>query len=160
MVADTPHQLNPYYGCPTYPQTSCGTSDMYMNFMNYTDDACMSMFTVDQKKRMMAALEGPRLGLTESVGCALLTPTLPFGHEAISLYPNPATNCIHIDFDAEIPGDIDVEMTNAQGQVLYHIIESSRNFRSINATDLPNGVYFISFRAAKQTITKKVMVAR
>ncbi len=158
FVADTPPQENPYYGCPSYPQTSCGSSDMYMNFMNYSDDACMAMFSSGQKERMLTALAGPRFGLTESVGCALLNPVLPFGHDAISLYPNPATNCIHIDFDAEIPGDIDVEMVNSLGQVIYRNIESSRNFRAIDAANLTNGIYYISFRAAKQTITKKILI--
>jgi len=159
-VADTPPQAEPYFGCPSYPSNSCGSSDMYMNFMNYTDDVCMAMFTKGQKERMMATLAGPRNGLTESVGCALLSPTLPFSSEAINLYPNPVTNCIHIDFNAEIPGNIDVEMVNAQGQVLYKIIESSRNFRSIDASALPNGIYYVSFRAAKQIFTKKVMVIK
>ncbi len=160
FVEDTPIQAEPFFGCPSYPQGTCGISEMYMNFMNYTDDACMAMFTHGQKARMLSVLNGPRSGLTESVGCALLDPPLPFGEDAIGLYPNPATNCIHIDFNAEIPGDIDVEMVNAAGQVLYRNIESSRNFRSIDAINLSNGIYFISFRAAKQTITKKIMIAK
>jgi pregnancy-associated plasma protein-A/type IX secretion system substrate protein len=160
FVADTPRQEDPYFGCPSYPQYSCGSSDMFMNFMNYSDDACMAMFTIGQKERMLATLAGSRLGLTESVGCAFLSQPLPFGPDAILLYPNPATNCIHIDFKASIPGDIDVEMVNSLGQVLYHNIENSRNFRSIDAINLANGVYYISFRAAKQTITKKVLIAK
>ncbi len=160
FVSDTPKQEEPYYGCPSYPQISCGGSDIYMNFMNYTDDACMAMFTLGQKERMLATLAGPRLGLTESVGCAFLNPTLPFASEAIEIYPNPATNCIHIDFDAEVPGDVEVIMSNAQGQIIYQITEGSRNFRSIDASRLSNGIYFVSFYAAKQTITKKVMIAK
>ncbi len=160
FISDTPSQDAPYYGCPSYPQISCGSSDMYMNFMNYSDDVCMALFTAGQKERMLAALAGPRAGLTESVGCALLDPIVPFGRDAISLYPNPAENCIHIDFDADIPGDIQVQMLDAAGQEIYYTIESSRNFRPIDATNLPNGIYFVSFRAAKQTITKKIMVLK
>jgi hypothetical protein len=59
-----------------------------------------------------------------------------------------------------IPGDIDIEMVNTLGQVLYRNIENSRNFRSIDAINLANGIYYISFRAAKQTITKKIMIAK
>ncbi len=158
FVDDTPRQASPYFGCPSYPQMSCGSSDMYMNFMNYSDDACMSMFTQGQKERMLATLAGPRAGLKESVGCALLNAPQPFSDEAILVYPNPAVNCLHIDFNAEIPGDIDVEMYNSLGQVVYHIVESSRNFRSIDTSKFANGIYFVSFRAAKQTITKTVMV--
>lgn len=159
-VLDTPMQEKPHLGCPVYPSISCGNSDMYMNFMNYADDACLAMFTQGQKDRMLATLNGPRAGLLESVGCAYLEPVVPFDQDAFTLYPNPATNCIHIDFNADIPGDVDVEMVNASGQVVYRNLESSRNFRSIDAANLANGIYFVSFRAAKQTFTKKVMIMK
>ncbi|MFT5167122.1 MAG: hypothetical protein ACI8P3_002359 [Saprospiraceae bacterium] len=160
FIDDTPRQDGPYFGCPVYPQLSCGSSDMFMNFMNYSDDACMALFTIGQKEQMLATLSGSRFGLTESVGCSFLSQPVPFGQDAILLYPNPATNCIHIDFNAVIPGDIDIEMVNTLGQVLYRNIENSRNFRSIDAINLANGIYYISFRAAKQTITKKIMIAK
>lgn len=159
-IDDTPAQAQPYYGCPTYPQRSCGSSDIYMNFMNYTDDACMTLFTQGQKARMLAILDGPRIGLTTSVGCALLPSTQPFSDKAIFLYPNPVVNCLHINFDAEISGDVDVKMTDALGRIVYQNLESSRNFRSIDTSRLNGGVYFLSFRAGKQTFTKKILVAQ
>ena len=56
-VADTPIQEGPNYGCVSYPHKSCGnqsSGDMFVNFMDYTDDACMNMFTKGQKARMQA----------------------------------------------------------------------------------------------------------
>ena len=158
-VDDTPTQQEPYYGCPSYPQSSCGTSDMFMNYMNYVDDICMSMFSEGQKMRMMAALDGPRKGLTESVGCALLTQDLPFGDDAITIYPNPARQCIHIDFNATIEGEVIVELKDAVGKLIFRDVESARAFRSIDATALSNGIYFVTFEAGKRLITKKVLVA-
>lgn len=72
-VNDTPTQEGPNYGCPTFPKPSCGnTSDMFMNYMDYTDDACMNLFTQAQKTRMRAVLSttGFRAGLLTSPGCA------------------------------------------------------------------------------------------
>jgi Pregnancy-associated plasma protein-A/Secretion system C-terminal sorting domain/Bacterial pre-peptidase C-terminal domain/Fibronectin type III domain len=72
QVTDTPNQADENYGCPTYPNASCSnTSDMYMNYMDYTDDACMYMFSTGQKTRMRAlfAAGGARVGLTTSQGC-------------------------------------------------------------------------------------------
>jgi hypothetical protein len=160
LVDDTPAQEGPYYGCPRYPQVSCETSDMYMNFMNYSDDVCMALFTNGQKERMLSTLNGPRSGLLESVGCSLLEPTVPFGRDAISIYPNPVENCIHIDFDADIPGNVEIQLLDAAGQELYYTIESSQNFQPIDATNLSAGIYFVSFRGAKQVITKKIMVLK
>ncbi|ETN94163.1 zinc metalloprotease [Zhouia amylolytica] len=54
FVADTPDSDGPSRGCPTYPQVNCGTNDMTMNFMDYSDDPCLNMFTEGQKNRMMS----------------------------------------------------------------------------------------------------------
>lgn len=54
FVDDTPDAQQEYYGCPAYPSVSCGTSDMFMNYMDYVNDNCMSMFSNGQKDRMLA----------------------------------------------------------------------------------------------------------
>ena len=58
---DTPVQQSSNYGCPSFPSTSNCTGngsngDMYMNYMDYTNDACMNLFTNDQKSRMISAI--------------------------------------------------------------------------------------------------------
>ncbi|WP_442265133.1 zinc metalloprotease [Tenacibaculum sp. ZS6-P6] len=57
FVADTPSSDRPNYGCPTYPTAHCRSNDMTMNYMDYTDDACMSLFTEGQKARMRAVFQ-------------------------------------------------------------------------------------------------------
>ncbi|TVR79673.1 MAG: T9SS C-terminal target domain-containing protein [Chitinophagaceae bacterium] len=68
-IADTPLQGQPYYGCPAYPQSSCGSSDMFMNYMDYVDDACMNTFTEGQRTRMRAVLNTLRSSILSSDGC-------------------------------------------------------------------------------------------
>ncbi len=51
-VADTPGQASDYGGCPNVGASSCGTTDMHMNYMDYTNDACMYMFSNGQAVRM------------------------------------------------------------------------------------------------------------
>jgi hypothetical protein len=68
QVGDTPLHNAANYGCPTYPHLSTCTGspvEMTMNYMDYTDDACMYMFTLGQAARMQAtyAVGGPRAGL-------------------------------------------------------------------------------------------------
>ncbi|WP_201743841.1 GEVED domain-containing protein [Hymenobacter busanensis] len=70
-VSDTPNQADENYGTPSYPQSSCSnTSDMFMNYMDYVDDAAMYMFSTGQSSRMNAlfATGGARAGLLTSVG--------------------------------------------------------------------------------------------
>ncbi|MCH9660823.1 MAG: zinc metalloprotease [Bacteroidetes bacterium] len=52
FVADTPVSDRSNGGCPSYPTVHCGSNDMTMNFMDYTNDVCMHMFTEGQKARM------------------------------------------------------------------------------------------------------------
>ena len=57
FVADTPASDRANYGCPTYPTVHCNNPDMTMNYMDYTYDACMYMFTDGQTNRMHAIFE-------------------------------------------------------------------------------------------------------
>ena len=67
---DTPEHSGSNYGCPTHPSPSCGNNgDMFMNYMDYTDDVCMNIFTEDQKTRMIAAINTQRSGLLTSTAC-------------------------------------------------------------------------------------------
>jgi hypothetical protein len=66
MVADTPNCAGPNAGKPKWPVVTCNNGpngDMFMNYMDYTDDAAMFMFTSQQVVRMRAALETARAGL-------------------------------------------------------------------------------------------------
>jgi hypothetical protein len=67
-VGDTPNQFDKNFGAPTFPHISCSNAphgDMFMNYMDYVDDAAMFMFTHGQAKRMQATLAGPRMQLVD-----------------------------------------------------------------------------------------------
>jgi len=50
-VSDTPDAEQEYYGCPDLGSSSCGSSDMFMNYMDYVNDECMFMFSAGQITR-------------------------------------------------------------------------------------------------------------
>ena len=69
---DTPTQEQSNGGCPTFPHLTCSNGpngDMFMNYMDYSNDACMNMFTEDQKTRMLDAINTHRSALLTSNGC-------------------------------------------------------------------------------------------
>lgn len=81
QVTDTPTHNTANYGCPTYPHLSTCTGtpvEMTMNYMDYTDDACMYMFSAGQTARMQAlfATGGARTSLLSSNGCGIPVPVL------------------------------------------------------------------------------------
>ena len=57
LVDDTPTQYESRSGNPVHPQSSCGSNDLFMNFMDYVDDDAMFMFTKGQKERMRALFD-------------------------------------------------------------------------------------------------------
>jgi Secretion system C-terminal sorting domain/Pregnancy-associated plasma protein-A len=74
-VADTPNQADENYGCPVFPTISCSNGpngDMFMNYMDYTDDGCMNVFSAGQKTRMQSLFSagGARVALASSPGCS------------------------------------------------------------------------------------------
>ncbi|MFM2224346.1 MAG: hypothetical protein RJA07_548 [Bacteroidota bacterium] len=77
---DTPPTSSANYGCPA-SQNTCNESyagdrvDMTENYMDYTDDACMNAFTIDQTARIQATLMGVRNGLVTSLGLTPVTGT-------------------------------------------------------------------------------------
>lgn len=70
LVDDTPLHNTYNFGCPTYPHLSTCTGtpvEMTMNYMDYTDDPCMFMFSNGQKSRMLAVFApgGPRAAMVQ-----------------------------------------------------------------------------------------------
>jgi hypothetical protein len=83
-IADTPPQGTFTSGCPNDAVKTDGCSSeapgiMYENFMDYTDDACMVMYTLDQKDRMETSLNVYRAPLLTSNGA---DPVIAFNLDA------------------------------------------------------------------------------
>jgi len=81
FVVDTPNQADHNFGKPAFPHLSCSNGpngDMFMDYMDYTDDDSMFMFTAGQVERMQACLDGDRTGLgTQVAGTTPLLDTAP-----------------------------------------------------------------------------------
>jgi len=74
-VDDTPDQADLNFGCPSFPHISCNNGpngDMFMNYMDYADDACSYMFSVGQSTNIRSVLNQfrPQI-LTASSSCFL-----------------------------------------------------------------------------------------
>ncbi|HEX6226777.1 MAG TPA: zinc metalloprotease, partial [Chryseolinea sp.] len=80
FVNDTPNQGSETLSCPTTPLVSCNVSTMFQNYLDYTDDACMNLFTMEQVGRMTTVLENSprRASLLTSPG---LSDPLPIAND-------------------------------------------------------------------------------
>ena len=154
-VADTPVQGGYNYGCPTGSHITCNNGpygDMYMNYMDFTNDACVNMFTIGQKNRMRALFGtgGPRVRLLSSAGLlpplifeSPLPPDIPRWLRP-QIFPNPASRELTIDlsYDVRWVGKL-LTVTNMQGQVVMRIPVTNR-VQIINISSLQQGLYVLS----------------
>lgn len=167
LVHDTPKQGNFTTGCPTAFRSSCsnGTDgDMYMNFMDYTNDACMSLFTKGQKQRMLSLFNpgGPRYSLLASKGLDApwnfeplpVEETYPVELE-IKYYPNPVINELVIDLgiNEKWIGKT-LLVINNQGIVVSRVHIKS-TIQKINVSGLKKGLYFLNGKEGEMVLNKK-----
>jgi hypothetical protein len=110
FVGDTPTSDAPNYGC-ALGHTSCGSTDMVQNYMDYSDDACMNIFTAGQRDRMQALFGpgGSRQSLMTSGACGA-TPPPPPGCD-----DNEVTVTINLD---NYPEETSWQLTNSGGSVV------------------------------------------
>jgi hypothetical protein len=75
-VDDTPFQSSSTNGCPTGVLVSCGGDNMYQNYLDYTDDNCMNIFTQGQIARMLVVTQNSprRASLANSLGALIPAP--------------------------------------------------------------------------------------
>src|SRR6478609_2384420 len=78
FVGDTPPAASASQGCPT-GRFTCGNTNMIENYMDYTNDACMNIFTQGQKARMQAVIQlSPRRkSLIEANLCSPVVAAVP-----------------------------------------------------------------------------------
>ncbi len=144
-VADTPATFQNYSDCPTFPSNlyACNAStngSMFMNFMDYVDDACMAFFTTGQKEIIRSTLSGPRLSLLSSNGCSALGLNEFEAINAITVYPNPATEYFLITSPQMEMNEL--EIYNVLGQLVKsQKLTQINNF--IKIEDLSSGTYYI-----------------
>lgn len=162
---DTPNQANATFNCPSGVVTDncsgapCGI--MYQNYMDYTEDACMNLFTKDQVLRMMAALNGPRSLLLSSSGCSAPSGIYSISNlRNLSIFPNPANTQLTIEIEIGKPSTINYTLNNALGSMIYQNYSdvSKTGEIIINTETIPSGIYFLQIKEGEESVNRKVII--
>jgi hypothetical protein len=165
-VADTPKQQTFTNGCPTGIRVSCNNGpngDMYMDYMDFTNDACLVMFTKGQQLKMRALFEpgGARNSLLSSNGIG--TPTseeisVPDASPRwlhVKIYPDPVSTelTVNLEFDTRWVGK-EMQVINISGQVQLRKTILSK-VQKLDVSQLRPGVYFIRAEKEGEKIIEK-----
>ena len=80
----------------------------------------------------------------------------------IYIYPNPATNILHISFTDILERNIEISITNLLGDKMFSLntndMKQDNNIFKIDISDFPSGIYIVYFNFTNKTIIKKVIV--
>jgi hypothetical protein len=124
--------------------------NMIENYMDYSPDACMSVFTNDQKERMHAVLElSPRRA--KLVEYSRLTTD----RVIVELYPNPVSDYLTANVFTPDYEPFTVSVYNQKGQ---KITDDMVNGTFLNVSNFSGGIYFYKVKTSKETVTKRFMV--
>jgi hypothetical protein len=143
--------------------SNCGgsrTRNMTENYMDYSPDSCMNVFTVNQSERIRAVLEAsPRRAKLVRLACTQLAYSTSL---QIEVYPNPTPSDLNVKVILPEFGDFDVALFDMSGKRVYSAFYKGYPswIVAIPTTDIANGQYIVRVSTAAEQITKRVLINR
>ena len=133
--------------------------DMLENYMDYSTDACMNMFSQGQSDRMWSFLNTSRASLLTSTKCSgLVGLEESFLASSLIVYPNPSKGM----FTLEWPGEVQfekLELVDLLGKVVVKYDLSNVYAKYVvNASHLKEGIYFIRIVNELDVVTSKILI--
>jgi hypothetical protein len=156
QVGDTPPQEGPDYGDPAGIVISCGNEpygNLYQDYMDFTDDIGMHLFTYGQRDRMRTLFVSggfryPLLSSNVPVALPDSVAGTESGPVGISLYPNPAVSAVTVSLTDN--GSLGQALTiyDQLGQPVIETQVTSSIFL-LDISLLNKGVYYVSVSDGK-----------
>ncbi len=165
-IDDTPLQSTSSSGCLKYPRfdacTRTGDGIMFMNYMDYSSDSCLLLFTHGQVAKMQAALQpGARaFGLTQQPWLlSYPDPANPPALNDFTVYPNPADDVLNIVFRKQAQGLGYIHLVDIMGRVIdIREYDRESSFYSFSVANLRAGLYFVILHFDAGREVRKVLV--
>ena len=144
---DTPASNTSHFGCPPATTASCGSLDMWENFMDYTDDRCMWMFSEDQALSMRSVLETTRATLQTSGKCwqvSGVNDQVDISAD-IHVFPNPANSAtVRVTMAAPSTSEVVINLVDLTGRVLQSQLQPAGFLQTdLQVDGLPAGFYLV-----------------
>ena len=149
--------INPPSCEELHTQDSCpedGLPDMIENYMDYNSQTCQNLFTLEQVGIMRAMLEGPRIGLIQQT----TSTTDFFSNNALSVFPNPATQQLNLTLEGYDLNDFMVQIQSILGQPMA--VHTTNNNQVLDISHLPSGIYLVNLTKANRQFVRKFSVLK
>ena len=154
-IDDTPDQLWPYFNCPVGEQTSCGSADMYMNFMDFTNDPCLRLFTRQQVNAMLNALTEHRSALINNGRCQKMV--IP--ESSINIQYLPSLRSIQITYEDMPDQTAQVLLYDFAGRQFLNEHRPAFDRDFLSTSHLGSGVYIVYVVLGETIHQQKVLIA-
>ncbi|MBC8643652.1 T9SS type A sorting domain-containing protein [Flavobacterium lindanitolerans] len=155
---DTPAARAAHYDCAQEYDTCTAVpcKDMTENYMDYSNDTCMNIFTLNQKARIKTVLQNsPRrntLGTSTVCQPPLSNPSFEL-LQGIKLYPNPANDILNIAVSDSSKTPDSYTIYNSLGQAIKHATTFNEENLKIDTSNYATGIYMIRFTKGNETKT-------
>lgn len=175
-VDDTPFEASPAFGCLEGRDTCPSPGlDPIHNYMDYSDDPCITEFTSGQDDRMAAIVPVYRPSLFDaSVAASTSQPEISSddeppndrttGIEFRGAGPNPFRFETAVRFTLPQSEHVTLRAYNVAGQLVRSLIDAQLPAGSHSALfashELPAGLYYLSLRVGKTQMTRSVILLR
>jgi hypothetical protein len=169
---DTPTQSSLSSTCPTASgavvNSGCTSVSpnppgrMYQNYMDYSDDKCLVMFSADQKARIQAVMANciNRLSLNNSTVCTDVGIKENLANIEMNIYPNPTNGELIIDIATLDIQDFTISVVNTLGQTIKEVKRSQSNGGKIkiDLSDKNTGIYFVIVKSKYGSKVKRIVL--
>ena len=160
---DTPIQNSSTTDCHKTDSVSCGSRDMFENFMDYTYDACMNLFTKDQVNRMKVVLEfnERRKSLLSSPALAPPDPESRITaleneiNDRLRIYPNPAYGRL-VTISSNLEGELTVMILDINGRITAQTV-GMKEF-DIDLKGLAKGMYVVKIVNKSEAYQRRLFI--
>ena len=177
-VDDTPLHNTANFDCPEqgHLSTCTGTPlEMWMNYMDYTDDRCMYFFSDGQASRADFFIDtDPQLNSIVNSACTTtrqtnnditITSNNGFNSQrekfnSVLLYPTITSGQLNLSVSNPVEGNAEINIYNQAGALMIkrQLFIAGKSLQRIDVSKLANGIYFLKFARGPNKETRKFIV--
>lgn len=174
FVDDTPLHDGPNFGCPAQGKLANCTGnpvEMWMNYMDYTDDRCMYFFSDGQVARSDYFMStDPQLMSIVNSGACTTGPGNPVtskqilpevNNASVAIYPTVTSGQVNVDYVTSTTGLVQLNIYSQSGALVMKqqmAVVAGENMKHFDLGKLADGFYLVQFNQANSRTTQKIII--